>query len=66
MTNQELADYIQAQLDQGIDLEIIKKLLIEKGWSEKEFEEALLDIVNAKADQFKNPVISSNEDNNEN
>ncbi len=55
MANQELIEYIQAQLEEGVKVESIKKLLLEKGWSEKEFDEALIDIIKLSVDQVNAP-----------
>lgn len=40
MINQQLIDYIKQQFQRGLNKENIKKILLEKGWLEKDIEEA--------------------------
>lgn len=44
--NQELSNYIQVQLKQGISKESIKNTLISTGWQEKDIDEAMNDLQN--------------------
>lgn len=69
MANQELVDYIQTQICHGIDIESLKKTLTDNGWKEEEFDEALIEILKIKANQYENhqpDLYSVSKDNQEN
>lgn len=45
MVNQKLIDYIQSQLKLGTDLLEIKKIVLQNGWSEEDFDQSLHELV---------------------
>ncbi len=54
MTNKKLIEYIKSNLAKGHSLEEIRKFIVAYGWSQKEFDEAILE-ASGKAEKPPKP-----------
>lgn len=55
MIDQELVDYVEAEINNKITIEEIKNKVLKNGWSEKEFDDTLVYIL----EEFKKSIESN-------